>query len=137
MMVEVKLEYVFDLDVSFGPAIETSPTQFHETRAFAPITGGRVDGPRLKGQIVGGVGGDFAHKRPDGSLVDAQWMIKADDGALIAVKNIGYGREHAMLHVSPSFEAPEGTHAWLAKTMFVGKGEQRADGARFKIYAVV
>jgi hypothetical protein len=135
-MIDIKLEHVFDLEVEYGAAAETSATQFLERRAFAPVTAGKVAGPRLNGEILPGYGGDFAHRRLDGDAVEAQWLIRADDGALIAVKNVGYGREHDALHVSPSFEAPDGPHAWLAKTMFVGKGERRAHGARFRIYAV-
>ena len=136
-MIDVKLKYMFDLDVVFGAAIESAPTQFHETRAFAPVVGGHVDGPSLKGQIVAGSGGDFAHVRKDGALVETQWMIRADDGTLIVMRNTGYGRDHGSLHVSPSFEVPDGPHDWLANTMFVGKGERRPGGARFKIYAVM
>ena len=38
--------------------------------------------------------------------------------------------------VSPSFDAPEGPHDWLCKTMFVGKVDRKADRAVFTYWSV-
>jgi hypothetical protein len=58
-------------------------------RRIIPITGGRVDGPRLQGVVLPG-GADWQIVRADGGAVlEARYTIRAVDGALIYVRNIG------------------------------------------------
>ena len=38
--------------------------------------------------------------------------------------------------VTPQFEVPAGPHDWLARTLFVGKGERRGAMSVFDYYAV-
>jgi hypothetical protein len=79
-------------------------------------------------------------------------LIRAADGTVIRMTNSGYGPGAPMsapwradvpeyagasLHLSPKFEAPDGPHAWLNRTMFVGKGDRRRTDASIRIFAVM
>ena len=89
--VDVKLEHVFDVRIDF-----------HERHVFGPVSGGAkqgytsvktgiVDGPRLKGKVLEYSGADWALVRPDGVVeLNAHYLLQADDGTLIYIRNLGY-----------------------------------------------
>src|SRR3989442_14743064 len=55
----------------------------HGTRVTVPISGGRFEGPRLRGRVVPG-GGDWTLLRTDGVLeLDLRLTLQTEDGALI------------------------------------------------------
>src|SRR5205809_5180230 len=61
----------------------------HGTRATLPISGGRFEGPRLRGRVVPG-GGDWTLLRTDDVLeLDLRLTLEADDGALIHMTSFG------------------------------------------------
>src|SRR2546428_10097702 len=61
----------------------------HGTRVTAPISGGRFEGPRLRGRVVPG-GGDWTLLRTDGVLeLDLRLTLETDDGALIRMTSFG------------------------------------------------
>src|SRR5437870_13849272 len=61
----------------------------HGTRVTAPISGGRFEGPRLRGRVVPG-GGDWTLLRTDGVLeLDLRVTLETDDGALIHMTLVG------------------------------------------------
>src|SRR5947208_15229000 len=61
----------------------------HGTRVTAPISGGRFEGPRLRGRVVPG-GGDWTLLRTDGVLeLDLRLTLETDDGALIHMTSFG------------------------------------------------
>jgi hypothetical protein len=87
-------------------------------------------------------------------------MIKAEDGALIYIRNLGY--VHGPLRApgqapeempaigpyfrcTPYFRAPVGAHDWLNRTVIVGVGQRRPktnpddppDHSLFRYYAVI
>jgi Protein of unknown function (DUF3237) len=151
-MVRLTLEHVFDLHLSFGDETRLGQTSRAHTRLFQPVTGGTVWGPRLKGEIVAGSGSDAASLAQDRAVIDGQWLIRAADGQFILMKATGYavvastggpwrgdGPEFASpsLHLAPIFEAPNGPHAWLNRTVFVGKGDRRRTNASMRIFAVM
>jgi Protein of unknown function (DUF3237) len=58
-------------------------------RRYVPLSGGRVSGPELNGQIVEG-GVDWQWLRSDGVIeIAAHYVIRADDGGLIEVRSDG------------------------------------------------
>lgn len=99
-----------------------------------PITGGTFEGPRIKGKVLSG-GADWQLNRADGCMtLEADYMIQADDGALIHVHNCGVlsgkpGAPDFYLRTTPVFEAPIGRHDWLNKAVFVGTVEGAPGGA--------
>jgi hypothetical protein len=116
------IEFAYEALVTLDPATFVGPTPLGR-RNRIPITGGTFEGPRIGGEIVPG-GMDWQLIRADGFMViEADYMMRASDGALIHVYNKGvtgvtdgqrYGR------TTPIFEAPDGPHAWLNKAVFVG-----------------
>ncbi|HEX9807064.1 MAG TPA: DUF3237 family protein, partial [Alteraurantiacibacter sp.] len=48
----------------------------------------------------------------------------------------GLGPEETYCRITPRFEAPEGRHDWLNRTIFVGAAERRGASTFFDYYAV-
>jgi hypothetical protein len=130
------VEFAFEATVSIGAAQTPGPTPFGG-RNRIPITGGHFEGPSIKGKVLPG-GADWQLIRNDGTVIlEADYMIQADDGALIHVHN------HAVvadpyLRCAPVFEAPIGKHDWLNKALFIGTVtvEPKGDAVRVRVYKV-
>ena len=118
------LEFVFEEIVTLGTDTKVGTTPWGD-RNIVPITGGTFAGPRIKGKILPG-GWDWQLTTPGGCFsLHANYMIQADDGAIINVDNKGTfckssdGKDPKWL-TTPSFEAPKGPHDWLNGGAFVG-----------------
>jgi hypothetical protein len=151
-LIQLKLEHVFDLHVSFGEEQRLGPTSLAHTRVFYLVSGGTVWGPRLKGEIVAGSGSDAPCLNEDRVVLGGEWLVRAADGALISTRITGYAAgataggpwradspqlAAASLHLAPIFEAPNGPHAWLNRTVFVAKGDRLRTNSGMRIYAVM
>jgi Protein of unknown function (DUF3237) len=158
---EVKLEFVFQIRLHFTRVqnIENMPTG--AGRGAVYIDRGTIEGPRLRGTVVPGSGGDWALFRPDGALAtDARYMLQAEDGTLILMHNRGYlwGRtpdvmprirawifaggppvapHEYYLRAFPTFEVERGAHDWLTRHVIIGIGERRDDGNLIRYHAVL
>jgi len=148
------LEYVFEIEVELTPRLRYGPTFWGLERGFVGVEGGRVSGPRLNGIVVPHTGGDWPTIKADHTArFDARYLLQADDGALIELTNRGIRHGSPKIlerlqnyepvdpseyyaSVSPSFDAPEGPHSWLCRTMFIGKVNRRNDHAVFSYWAV-
>ena len=122
---EPGLEFVFEEVVKLAPAIEVGKTA-RGTRRIIPITGGRFEGPGIKGEVVPG-GWDWQLERADGCTdVVADYFLRTDDGVLINVRNTGSicrpkdGQPPAPVRTHPVFEPPLGKYQWLGEQTFVG-----------------
>jgi hypothetical protein len=130
------LEFVMMVTADIADPIALGASPAGERRII-PITGGRFEGPKLKGIILPG-GEDAQFDRADGVTVfEARYWLKAEDGAVIKVLNRAlrslppeeeqkakrgqpYDRSKAYLRTQPEFEAPIGPHEWLNRAIFVG-----------------
>ncbi len=77
-------------------------------RRYVPLTGGRVQGPELNGQIVEG-GVDWQWLRSDGVIeIAAHYVIRADDGGLIEVRSDGlrYGSAEVLAQLARGEAVP-------------------------------
>ena len=143
MTAELKTEFVFSIRVDFRERVMLGETP-RGGRGYVPPTGGWIDGPRLKGKVLGYTGADWAWVRPDGVLeLDARYMLEADDGTPIYIQNRGYLYRHGgdnqpmrgqggdktplYFTITPTFDVAKGKHDWLARTIIVGKGVRHAD----------
>jgi hypothetical protein len=122
-------------------------------RRIIPITGGRVEGPRLAGEILPG-GADWQLVRRDGGAVlEARYTLRTTDGALIYVRNVGLrcgppevlarlGRGEPVdptsyyFRTTPRFETAAPAYAWLNDLIAVGSAVRRADAVVLDFYAV-
>lgn len=88
-----RLEFVFEVrvDVEEGWHVGRGAD---ERLWFTPITGGTVHGPRLDGVVLAG-GGDWSVQRGGTTELDARYLLRADDGAVIGIHNRGYYRASA------------------------------------------
>lgn len=122
---EPALEFVFEELVTLAPAIEVGATA-RGNRRIIPITGGRFEGPDLRGEVMPG-GWDWQLDRADGCTeIVADYFLKTDDGAVINVRNTGTicrpaeGEAPRPVRTHPVFEPPRGKYEWLGEQTFVG-----------------
>jgi hypothetical protein len=148
-----ELEFVFEARVDIGPS-EHVGNGAGDVLDFTPITGGTVAGPRLRGNVVPG-GGDWSVQRgPTTYELDARYLIRAEDGALIDVVNRGFYRTttpevmarleageevdpgDVYFRTSPVFRTDAPAHRWLAETVFVGLARDAGQQVCVRFYAV-
>lgn len=129
------LHPVFTIEAQIAPP-QSAGAAPHGERLHIPITGGRVHGTHLTGEVLPG-GSDWPVIGPDGnSRIHACYTIRADDGTLIYVVNRGLRVSsddvlrrlragHAVdpsevyMRAAPVFDAPDGKHAWLRERLFI------------------
>ncbi len=121
-----QFEWIYTALVTIGP-VEEVGSRPEGLQRIIPITGGRFQGPRLRGSIIPG-GMDWNLHRSDGtSLVEASYFMRTDDGVVIKITNSGVNLRAAPGHAhtrpsftTPVFAAPAGTYEFLNKGVFVG-----------------
>lgn len=154
---DLNTEHAFDIRINFDRRWSTGAIHADGPDcAYTSIgAGGTVEGPLLGGVLVDHSGADWPIIRTDGVVeLNAHYMIRADDGALIYIRNLGYvhGRlerpDGAVLEpyfrCTPYFRAPAGPHEWLNRTVIVGIGQRRPklkpedepDHSLFRYYVV-
>lgn len=150
-----RLEFAFAIRVNFSPRVKLGPLPSGFIRGFTGVTGGEIAGPKLQGRVVPNSGGDWPAYWPNGAVeFTAQYMLEAHDGTQILIKNRGFRyaspevtarmerldpvdtREYYM-RLSPFFEAPQGPHDWLNRTVFVGNANRQADHSVFRFWQVL
>ncbi|GAA0304162.1 hypothetical protein GCM10009087_12550 [Sphingomonas oligophenolica] len=119
------VEFAFSAHVLLEPTRDVGRTPYGIRRRI-PIIGGTFEGPRIRGRVVPG-GADWQLQRADDyTLIEADYMIEAEDGTQIHVRNRGLtnsrvkGATARYARTMPEFEAPAGPHAWLNQSVFVG-----------------
>ncbi|HEY1899106.1 MAG TPA: DUF3237 domain-containing protein [Steroidobacteraceae bacterium] len=123
------------------------------TRRVVPVSGGTFEGSRLRGTLVPG-GADWQYLRHDGvMIVEAQYLLRTDDGVIIQVNNRGmrHGPDEVMRRLSagepvaaaeyyfratPQLTAPAGRYAWLNRRMFLCSGARYPDAVMLWFYEV-
>lgn len=106
-------------------------------RRIVPITGGHFDGPMLKGEILN-LGADWQIANADGTLIliEARYVLKTEDGALINVTTKGVkatspevleeskkGPVHPSKYFFKQYLTLETSHpkyAWVNNALFIG-----------------
>lgn len=122
-------------------------------RRIIPILSGTVEGPHIRGRILGG-GSDWQLLRSDGvTVADATYGIETDDGTIIQIRNRGlrHGPAEVMARLAagdtvdpsayyfrtiPEFIAPLGPYAWLNSSIFVCSGARYPDSIRLWVWRV-
>lgn len=122
-------------------------------KRFIPITGGSMDGPRLKGEVLAG-GGDWQSIHNDGlTEIFARYSLKAQDGVIIGITNPGVRVASAdvtrriaagedvppneyYFRSTPVFDVADGAYSWLRRKVFVGRGIRKPDHVLLDVYEV-
>ncbi|MGX5696020.1 DUF3237 domain-containing protein [Agromyces soli] len=150
-LMQPELEFVFELRVSVGAEQHVGRGPDEEL-GFTPITGGTVDGPRLSGEVLPG-GGDWWVCRGDTTQLDARYLLRAGDGAIIDVVNRGYYRaddaltrrleageavteEELYYRTAPVFQTDAPAHRWLAEHQFIGLARPEAGQVCIRVFLV-
>ena len=152
-MIEPCTEFVYEatavLDgpISIGDAADGA-------RRIIPILEGRVEGPLIRGELVGN-GADWQLTRPDGvTVVDATYALKTEDGVIIQIHNRGlrHGPPEVMAALAsgegvdpsryyfrtvPEFFAPKGRYEWLNRSIFVGTGARYPTSIKLWVWRVI
>jgi hypothetical protein len=147
------LEFAFQITLDVTEAIRIGSSG-RSNRAFASVLDGTIEGPRLTGRVIPNTGGDYPYLRSDDVIeFDAVYLLEANDGTPILIKNKGYryGPKAAMdalrerkdvdpatfyMRLAPSFEVAEGPHDWLTRNVIVGTGHRENGRLVFRYYIV-
>ncbi len=138
----LRYEHAFDIRINFDKRWMFGPISGGSQHGFTSIgAGSTVSGPLLNGHLVDYSGADWPVVRPDGVVeLNAHYMIEADDGTKIYIRNMGYVhgplRKYGQaadeppalpgyFRCTPYFRAPEGPHEWLNRSVVVGVGQRR------------
>jgi hypothetical protein len=148
------MDYAFTVEIVLEPAMYLGASPTGAERAAVYIKNGTITGPMLQGTVVPMSGGDWARKRPDGTLdFDARYILRLDDGTLVYMQNSGYrwASAEAMakmarhedvpfsdyyMRVTPKFEVKSGPYDWLTRYVFVGVAEKIPSGNRIHYFIV-
>jgi Protein of unknown function (DUF3237) len=146
------LEFVLELRVTIGPAIEIGPSAAG-LRRVVPITGGTFCGPQLSGIVLPG-GADWQCTEESGlTIVDARYVIETADRVRIQIHNQGI--RHAAPEVAerlaagkpvdpgeyyfrttPRFMPTQSRYEWLRQAVFLGVAERYPDLVVVKVFKV-
>jgi hypothetical protein len=147
------LRFVFELAASLDPAQELGEVHGGRHRVV-PVKGGTVHGPKLNGVVLPG-GADWQTLLPSGvTLLEAKYVIQADDGTKIGVINRGVRRAAPEVaarmaageiiqptdyyfRTTPRFEVGPGPHAWLMGSVFVCTAERRPSDVLVRFFEVM
>ena len=149
---EPVLDLAFEVRVHVDPALRVGGPTEREALHVVPITGGTVEGPRLRGEVLPG-GADWYVDRDGVATLDARYVLRADDGALIAITNRGFWRASPEVtarldagepvdereyyyRTSPVFTTESSAHRWLAETVFVGLAREDHGDICIRFYAL-
>jgi Protein of unknown function (DUF3237) len=148
-----ELALAFEIVAELAPPVQVGQTP-RGLRRVVPIIGGSVEGERVHGRILPG-GADWQFERADGVLeAEAHYELELEDGTIVSVVNRGMRRASAEVmarlrageivdasqyyfRTTPAFEAPDGPHDWLNRSVFVADGERLPDAVRLRVYEVL
>jgi hypothetical protein len=146
------LHLVANVVIEVGEPIAVGETG-EGLRRLVPILGGRLDGPRLRGDILA-AGADYQLIREDGyTALDARYAARLEDGSLLYIVNVGvrYGSPELMARIAagepvdpeaiyfrttPRFETASADHQWITKPLFIAAGARYPDRVELAIYEV-
>jgi hypothetical protein len=146
------VEHLFDMHVDLQPA---QPITTHiGTRMTFITTGGVIDGPKLRGEILPG-GGDWLIVGSDGvGRVDVRATLKTHDGVLIHYEARGVinvpadgldrlaagdvlGFDETYVRTTPTFETADERYGWLSGLVTVGYNVLSPNHIDYRIYRVL
>jgi hypothetical protein len=149
---ELPVEHLCDFRVDLEP-VRTIGTPVGLRMVFI-AKGGRVEGPRLNGEILPG-GGDWLLVGDDAiGRVDVRAVVRTDDDALIhytargvirippeGLQRLAAGErlrfEETYVRTTPKFETADEHYSWLNELIVVGHNELSTDHIDYRMYRVL
>lgn len=136
------LEFVYEAEGDLAAPVAIGDTPDGTRRIIPILEGGRVEGPLIRGALMGSAA-DWQLTRADGvTVADATYALRTDDGVVIQIRNRGlrHGPPEVMQRLAagevvdpadyyfrtvPEFIAPLGRYEWMNRSIFI------CSGARF------
>ncbi len=152
-LTQVRTRPLFTLRLQVGEVLMVGRTPAADRRVGL-VTGGRFEGERLSGEVLGG-GSDWQDLRADGATtLDVRLHLRTDDGALIVTRYQGlrHGPVEVMrklaagetvdpedyyFRINPVFETASETYGWLNRILAIGIGARYADGPIYNLFEVL
>jgi len=148
---EPVLEFAFEIRVDIDPYLRIGRSADEEL-TFTPVTGGTVAGPLFAGVVLPG-GGDWAVERSGTAQLEARYLMRANDGAVVDILNRGYYRASAEVmarveagenvpeheyyfRTAPVFQTDAAPHRWLAEHQFLGLARDEDGQVCVRVYVV-
>lgn len=146
------LQHAFDIVVHLDPILEMGEGRTG-SRRIVPITGGKVDGPRIRGEVMN-LGADWQTVFADGlAELDTRYAIRTHDGAIIQISNYGFRHGPAAVmerialghDVDPAeyymrthcrLESGDHRYSWVNRRLFVGTGGRRASSVVISMFEI-
>ncbi|MFZ0244047.1 DUF3237 domain-containing protein [Candidatus Binatus sp.] len=137
----MELELLFEINADIAPPPIVIPDTPDGTRVVVHVSGGKFEGPRLKGAVLAS-GGDWFLMRSDGvGVIDVRLVLKTDDSESIYMTYTGRAKLSAGgltgINTAPVFAAStKGKYAWLNGVQAFAEGETTPAGVKYKVYLV-
>jgi Protein of unknown function (DUF3237) len=149
---EPKLEHLYDMHVDLEAPQVIGATPEGMRQVFI-VKGGTVEGPRIRGKLLGG-GGDWALIRSDGAIqLDIRATVQTDDGALVygtsgglivaepaVVGRLLQGEDVSLgeyyFYTNPVFQTGAPQYSWLNQLIAIGRGKVVPSGVDYRVWAV-
>ena len=143
---------MFSARIDVGEALTVGETP-QGLRRIVPILGGSVEGPDLRAVVLSG-GADWQLVDADGTArLEARYTLRADDGALVYVRNEGIrsGPPEVLARLAagepvqsalyyfraaPRFETGSARHRWLNDSIFIATGAREARRVLLDVFRV-
>ena len=150
----IAARHLFALRIELHPIQTVGDTPLGHRRVI-PVSGGRFEGERLSGDIVGQGGADWLLRRGDFSFQqDVRLTLQTDDGAIVLMSYRGVrhsapevrerlargeavGAREYYLRTAPFFETAAPAYAWLNTIVAIGIGEIAPGGASYEVFEVL
>lgn len=152
-LLQIRTRPLFTMRLEVGEMLAVGETPA-ANRRIGIVTGGRFEGERLSGQVLGG-GSDWQDLRDDGATtLDVRLHLKTDDGALIVTRYQGlrHGPADVMRKIAagelvdpadyyfrtnPVFETASEKYGWLNRILAIGTGHRFPDGPVYNLFEVL
>jgi hypothetical protein len=149
----LRTEFLFRMALAAGAPQMAAPGRGGELRVI-PVTGGRFEGPRLRGEVVPGTTADWLRVEPDGTAhMDVRLVMRTERGQLFYMRYSGIrtgapevlARLGAGEAVDPAdyyfriairFETGDAELAWLNRVLALGVGQRPPGGPTYDVYVV-
>ena len=149
----LRSEFLFRMSLSTGAPQNVGTARNGELR-IVPVTGGTVEGPKLRGEVLPGTAADWLRVDADGTAhMDVRLTVRTEAGHLVFVHYTGIrtGSPDALAKLNrgeavPSedyyfrtavrFETGAADLDWMNKAIGVGVGQRPPSGPVYDVYAV-
>ena len=149
----LRSEFLFRMSLSTGAPQGVGTARNGELR-IVPVTGGTVEGPRFRGEVLPGAAADWLRVDPDGTAhMDVRLTVRTEAGHLVFVHYTGIrtGSPDALAKLNRGeavppedyyfrtavrFETGAADLDWMNKAIAVGVGQRPPSGPVYDVYAV-